>query len=74
MDKVWKPIAAAPANVELELSIYDRGEYHALTFPCRREGSRWRDVRASRLILLEPTHWRLWDKRDEAWPYSKVAM
>jgi hypothetical protein len=56
----WKPIAIAPANVELELSVYDKGEHHALVFPCRRDGSGWRDVRTNRHIQFEPTHWRLW--------------
>ena len=58
----WQPIAKAPAQVELELSIYDKGEYHALAFPCRRDGDGWCDVRAKRPIPLEPTHWRLWDR------------
>ena len=62
MEKVWQPIAAAPAHAELELSIYHKGEYHALAFPCQRDGSGWRDVRANRSVLLEPTHWRLWDR------------
>jgi hypothetical protein len=63
MEKVsdWRPIATAPVSVELELSAYDKGEYHALAFPCRREGSGWRDVRANRFFLLEATHWRYWD-------------
>jgi hypothetical protein len=58
MDKVsnWKSIATAPAGADLELSIYDEGEYHALVFPCRRDGSSWRDVP----MPLQPTHWRLW--------------
>ena len=56
----WKPIATAPADAELELSIYDKGEYHALVFPCRRDGRGWHDVRANRSMPLEPTHWRLW--------------
>ncbi len=60
MEKVWQPIATAPAHVELELSIYDKGEYHALAFPSQRDGSGWRDVRANRRLPLEPTHWRLW--------------
>ena len=42
-------------------SIYDNGEYHALVFPCRRDGSGWRDVRADRPVRLSPTHWRRWD-------------
>ena len=40
MEKVlnWEPIATAPAHVEVELSVYDEGKYHALVFPCRRDG------------------------------------
>ena len=62
MGNVWRPIATAPAHVELELSIYDKGEYHALVFPCQRDALGWRDVRANRSVLVEPTHWRLWDR------------
>ena len=40
----WKPVTTAPADADLELSIYDNGEYHSLVFPCRRDGSGWRDV------------------------------
>jgi hypothetical protein len=58
----WKPIATAPAYADLELSIYDQGEYHALVFPCRRDGSGWRDVSANRSMPLTPTHWRLWNR------------
>jgi hypothetical protein len=58
----WKPNAKAPANAELELSIYDKGEYHALVFPCRRDGSGWRDVQAKRHFSFDPTHWRPWKK------------
>jgi hypothetical protein len=58
MEKVWRPIATAPADVELELSIFDNREYHALAFPCRRADLGWRDVRAGRPVVLEPTHWR----------------
>jgi len=48
-----QPIATAPADGELELSIYDKGEYHALVFPCRPDGSGWHDVRANRSMPLE---------------------
>jgi hypothetical protein len=47
----------------LEVSVYDEGEYHALVFPCRRDGSGWRDVSANRSMPLRPTHWRLWEHR-----------
>ena len=60
----WKPIGTAPADVELELSAYDKGEYYALVFPCRRDGSGWLDVLANRHFQFEPTHWRLW-KNDQ---------
>ena len=33
MRQKWQPIATAPANAALELSIYDKGEYHELAFP-----------------------------------------
>jgi hypothetical protein len=59
----WKPIATAPADADVELSIYDQGEYHTLVFPCRRDGYVWRDVSANRPMPLEPTHWRLWGSR-----------
>jgi len=61
----WKPIADAPANTELELSFYDKGNYFVLAFPCQRDGSRWRDVRTSRSLLIKPTHWRLWDHKSK---------
>jgi hypothetical protein len=57
----WNPIISAPADVELELSIHDKSEYHALVFPCRRDGRGWHDVRANRPMPLEPTHWRIWN-------------
>jgi hypothetical protein len=58
----WLPIATAPGDVELELSIFDDGEYHALAFPCKRDGSSWRDVGANRPMPLQPTHWRPWSR------------
>jgi len=62
MEKVadWKPIATAPVDADLELSIYEDGEYHALVFPCRRDGSGWRDMSANRPLPLLLTHWRPW--------------
>ena len=48
----WRPIATAPADANLELSIYDKGEYHTLVFPCRRDGAGWRDVCANRPVPL----------------------
>jgi len=56
----WQPIATAPRDADLELSIYEDGKYHALVFPCRRDGSSWRDASANRPMPLQPTHWRPW--------------
>src|ERR1019366_7430782 len=58
----WKPIATAAMDVELELCAYDSEEYHALVFPCRRNGVGWSDVRANRMVPIRPTHWRLWSR------------
>jgi hypothetical protein len=60
----WKPIATAPAHAELQLSFYEDGEYHALAFPCTRDGDSWRDVRANRLVAVNPTHWRPWPREN----------
>jgi hypothetical protein len=64
MEKVshGRPITTAPADADLELSLYDEGEYHALVFPCRRDGSSWCDVRANRPMPLTVTHWRPWGR------------
>ena len=59
----WRPIVTAPADAVLELSVYDNGEYHALVFPCRREGSSWCDVGANRPMPVQPTHWRRWGRK-----------
>ena len=56
----WNPIATAPADVELELCVHDGEEYHALAFPCRRNGVGWSDVRLNKMVPIRPTHWRLW--------------
>jgi hypothetical protein len=57
----WQPISMAPTDADLELSVYQPGEYVALVFPCRRDGSGWRDANANRPLALKPTHWRLWE-------------
>jgi hypothetical protein len=61
LDRIGGQLPQPPADTELQLSIYDNGEYHALVLPCRRDGLGWRDVRANRPMPLKPTHWRRWD-------------
>jgi hypothetical protein len=58
----WNLIVTAPSDIDLELCIYDNGEYHALVFPCRRNGVGWFDVRRSKMVLIRPTHWRPWPR------------
>jgi hypothetical protein len=57
----YNPIVTAPANVEPELNVFEKGEYHALVFACRRDGFGWLDVVANRHFVFEPAHWRPWE-------------
>jgi hypothetical protein len=57
----WNPIGTAPTDAELELYVCDDGDFHALAFPCRRNGVGWSDVRRNRMVPIRPTHWRLWE-------------
>jgi hypothetical protein len=58
----WNPIVTAPSDIDLELCVYDSGEFHALAFPCRRNGVGWSDVRRNKMVLIRPTHWRPWPR------------
>ncbi len=60
-NSTWNPIGTAPADAELELCIYENGEFHALAFPCRRNGVGWSDVHRNRMVPVRPTHWRRWE-------------
>lgn len=57
----WIPIASAPADQDLRLSVIDKGEVHTLAFPCRRSGVDWIDARKGKRVDINPTHWQLWD-------------
>ena len=37
--------------------------FHGWCSPADVMGPAWRDVRANRPMLLQPTHWRRWDRR-----------
>lgn len=56
----WLPIASAPEAQDLRLSVVDKGEIHALVFPCRRRGPDWIDALTGRRVNVNPTHWQLW--------------
>jgi hypothetical protein len=56
----WQPISSAPFDCELELSVIERGEAHALVFPCRRTQSGWVHAKTGQPVFVDPTHWRVW--------------
>jgi hypothetical protein len=56
----WRPVSSAPLDCNLELSVIESGEVHALVFPCRRTSSGWVSASTHRAVFVEPTHWREW--------------
>jgi len=56
----WRPIATAPFDRELQLSVIEEGGVYALAFPCRRREDGWIHARTGKLVFVEPTHWRFW--------------
>jgi hypothetical protein len=56
----WRSIASAPFDQDLELSVIEDGEVHALLFPCRRTARGWAKVSANAAVAVRPTHWRPW--------------
>jgi hypothetical protein len=58
----WKPVSNAPFDRDLELAVIDREGEHALVFPCRRTEAGWIDAANKRLVGVDPSHWREWDK------------
>jgi hypothetical protein len=59
----WQPIATAPLDRDLQLSVIERGEVHALAFPCRRTANGWMDAATRKPVSVDPTHWREWPNR-----------
>ncbi len=56
----WHPISTAPFDRDLQLSVIEKGEVFALIFPCRLTQTGWVDAKMGKLVLVEPTHWRMW--------------
>lgn len=60
---MWQPIqdlTDVPADREVGLAVFARGEFHALVFPCRRVGQSWVDAKSGRSVDIRPTHWKEW--------------
>lgn len=56
----WNPIATAPFDRDLQLSVIERDEVHALAFACRREPRGWINALTRTPVVVDPTHWRQW--------------
>jgi len=57
----WLPVSDAPFGSDLQLSVIEHGEFHALVFPCRRTQEGWLHSSTGNLVPINPTHWRYWD-------------
>jgi hypothetical protein len=57
---MWQIITSAPQDRDLELAVIDKGDTHALAFPCRRAGDGWINALTHARIDVHPTHWRPW--------------
>jgi hypothetical protein len=58
----WQPIAIAPFDSELQVSVIEKGEVYPLVFPCRRRADGWIHAMTGQLLSIRPTHWRFWPK------------
>lgn len=56
----WQPISSAPFGTDLELSVIEGREVHALLFPCRRSLRGWVNATTQAALQVAPTHWRPW--------------
>lgn len=59
-DREWQPIWTAPFDFDLQLSVIEHDEVHALTFPCRRTARGWVKSFGKAAVPVSPTHWRPW--------------
>jgi hypothetical protein len=59
---MWREIATAPFNEDLQLAVIDVEGPHALVFPCRRILGGWMNAKTRERLDVRPTHWREWDQ------------
>jgi hypothetical protein len=58
----WQHIATAPFDCDLEVAVINHDGAHALAFPCRRILGGWADAITKKLVAVNPTHWREWQR------------
>jgi len=63
---MWKPVATAPFDRDLELAVMNSDGPHALVFPCWRVLHGWIKAETKEQIEVHPTHWRPWISPDDA--------
>jgi hypothetical protein len=56
----WHPVASAPFDRDLQLSVIETDEVHSLVFPCQRTRSGWRRASTGSVVSIEPSHWQEW--------------
>ena len=57
---MWKDVAHAPFDRDLELAVIDGDGPHTLVFPCRRVLRGWVRSDTREPVEVRPTHWREW--------------
>ncbi len=68
----WQPIASAPFGTDLELSVIEGREVHALLFPCRRSLRGWINAATQTAVQVAPTHWRPWPRTTTEFEQSRT--
>lgn len=56
----WQPVACAPFDRNLELSVVNGPTQDAVAFPCCRILGGWVDAASRERVEVYPTHWREW--------------
>ena len=49
---MWQPISSAPFDCDVELSVCDGGQQHALIFPCRQFTGGWMNAETKRRVAV----------------------
>jgi len=62
-DTIWRPIATAPFDRDLELAVVEDGDAHALVVRCRRIRHGWANAINGKPMDVNPTHWRDWQEK-----------
>lgn len=70
----WQSIETAPFDQELQLSVIEDGEVHALIFPCRRTAGGWLRGLTNQTVFIRPTHWRVWPTNKQAKKLADEAI